>query len=440
VSKKLLSIMSMLVLVVLVIPFAFADDFYPEYTGEPVTLTMWAWTSNENYSIEEFQKVYPDIQVQWENFGVHYTKAQTAISAGSGLPDVLMAEYTFAPQFMDLGAFQPINEWLDRETFVKLYGESALAWCALDENIYGTPQDSGALALFYRKDIFDKYELKVPETWEEFAEQARKLHEAAPDLNFLTAPIGYILWWAGQVWEAGGKLFDYKDGNWYINFTNPTAQKVFEFWGELIDEGVIKLEMWWNPDWYNSLNEGKTAAVILGCWFSEWLRYNAPDSAGLWRVAIPPQWDPSDPHNGMLGGSGFYVTSHSKNPEAAAIFVNWLNSHPESLKCLHKYSNLPVMVSTRYEEVLDEISGPDEFFGGQNATELLWEAHKMVDTAFVALPIVSNLDESISSLLQDYYDGKIEKFADILPMWEEKAISTMEEFGYDNVIVGELPE
>ena len=67
-SKKLLSIMSMLVLVVLVIPFAFADDFYPEYTGEPVTLTMWAWTSNENYSIEEFQKVYPDIQVQWENF------------------------------------------------------------------------------------------------------------------------------------------------------------------------------------------------------------------------------------------------------------------------------------------------------------------------------------------------------------------------------------
>ena len=225
-----------------------------------------------------------------------------------------------------------------------------------------------------------------------------------------------------------------------INFTNPTAQKVFEFWGELIDEGVIKLEMWWNPDWYNSLNEGKTAAVILGCWFSEWLRYNAPDSAGLWRVAIPPQWDPSDPHNGMLGGSGFYVTSHSKNPEAAAIFVNWLNSHPESLKCLHKYSNLPVMVSTRYEEVLDEISGPDEFFGGQNATELLWEAHKMVDTAFVALPIVSNLDESISSLLQDYYDGKIEKFADILPMWEQDAISTMEEFGYDNVIVGELPE
>ena len=29
-----------------------AADYYPEYTGPPVEITMWAWTSNENYSIE----------------------------------------------------------------------------------------------------------------------------------------------------------------------------------------------------------------------------------------------------------------------------------------------------------------------------------------------------------------------------------------------------
>jgi len=179
--------------------------------------------------------------------------------------------------------------------------------------------------------------------------------------------------------------------------------------------------------------------VIIGCWFAEWLRYNAPESEGLWRVTIPPQWDPANPHNGMIGGSGFYVTTHSKNPEAAAIFVMWLNSHPESLKCLHKYSNLPVMVSTRYAEVLDEVAGPDKFFGGQNIVETLWEAHKLVDTAYVALPIQTNVDQALGLLLQDYVDGKIKKFADILPMWEEAVVKAMKEFGYDNVVVGELP-
>ena len=71
-------------------------------------------------------------------------------------------------------------------------------------------------------------------------------------------------------------MFDYDDGNWYIDFTNPKAEEVFEFWGELIDEGTIDVEMWWNADWYNSLNQGTTATVLNGCWFAEWLRYNAP--------------------------------------------------------------------------------------------------------------------------------------------------------------------
>jgi len=292
--KKLTSIIVIL-LVVLLSSIVLADaqyPSYPAYTGPEVTITMWAWTSNEDYSIREFEKVYPNIKVQWENFAVHYPKAHTALAAGEGLPDVLMSEYTFATEFMDLGAFQPINKWLDEKKFVQLFGEAALDWCALDGEIYGTPQDSGAITMFYRKDIFDKYGLKVPTTREEFAEQARELRRLDPNINFATAPLGWALWWIGQVWQAGGKVFDYQDGKWYVDFTNPVAEEVFESMGELIDEDIMKIEMWWSPDWYNSLNEGTTAAVIIGCWFGEWLRYNAPDSEGLWRVAIPPQWNP----------------------------------------------------------------------------------------------------------------------------------------------------
>ena len=133
--KRLILIALVLILVGV---SAFAADYYPKYSGKQTTITMWAWTSNENYSIEEFEKVYPNIKVKWENFDVHYEKVQTALSAGSGLPDVLMVEYSYAPQFMDLGAFQPINKWLDEKTFIKLYGEAAMGWCAMDGEIYGT--------------------------------------------------------------------------------------------------------------------------------------------------------------------------------------------------------------------------------------------------------------------------------------------------------------
>ena len=97
------------------------------------------------------------------------------------------------------------------------------------------------------------------------------------------------------------------------------------------------------------------------------------------------------------------------------------------------------MVSPRFAEVVDDVAGPDEFFGGQNLGKALLEAHEMVDTSFVHLPIMSNVASSISQRMQDYVDGKINRFADILALWEQDTIDYMEEFGYDNVVYGRLP-
>ena len=74
---------------------------------------------------------------------------------------------------------------------------------------------------------------------------------------------------------------------------------------------IIDLDMWWSADWY-AINEGRTASILIGAWFAEWLKLNAPDTAGN-VVAMPPQWDLDEPHNGVTGGSGFYVTAHSQN-------------------------------------------------------------------------------------------------------------------------------
>lgn len=70
---------------------------------------------------------------------------------------------------------------------------------------------------------------------------------------------------------------------------------------------------------------------------------------------------------------------------------------------------------------------------------MLWEEHKLVNTSFASLPIMSNLDTILGQLNQDYLDGKIKNYADILPMWEEEAIKIMKEFGYRNLITGKLP-
>lgn len=78
-----------------------------------------------------------------------------------------------------------------------------------------------------------------------------------------------------------------------------------------------------------------------------------------------------------------------------------------------------------------------ELPGGQNPGKLLLEAHEMVDTAF-HLPIMSNVASSISQRMQDYLNGKIDRFVDILALWDKDTIS-IREFEYDNVVYGRLP-
>ena len=51
--------------------------------------------------------------------------------------------------------------------------------------LLGMPWDSGPIAMLYRQDLFGQHKIEVPATWDQFAEQAIKLHEAAPE-TFLT--------------------------------------------------------------------------------------------------------------------------------------------------------------------------------------------------------------------------------------------------------------
>lgn len=413
---------------------------YPAYTGPAVELTEWAWTSNENYSNDLFTKAYPNITIKWTNNGVPYAQLLTATAAGSGLPDVIMSEYTYAPQFMTNGTFQEINKWVPRDLYLKYYPEVTLKWTAMEGKLYGTPQDSGAATMVYRKDVFDKYGLTVPKTWAEFETQATKLRAADPSITALSFPANWVLGPIGLVWQAGGKLFDYANGKWYIDFTNPTAMKVFNFWGKMIQSKLVKAENWWNADWYKELADGKAAMVVSGGWYPEWLQLNCKVPDGLWRVALVPQWESSNPQNGEMGGSGFYVSSQSKNPEAAALFVLWLNSQKDSLVQLHDKSQLPILWSKTFIDVLaPELANQEyPYFGGQKITPISVEAMSQVKTAFTALPIMDYVSSSYNDEMQKFSSGA-EDITTFVNNWQNNVVAFMKKQGFNNLVVGSLP-
>ena len=143
-------------------------------------LTYWTWTPSGEDQAAAFMKAYPNVKVNVVNAGTNteeYTKLQNAIKAGSGAPDVAQIEYYAMPQFSMTDSLLDLSEY----GFGELEDQYTPGpWGAVTEGdaVYGLPQDSGPMALFYNEAIFKAAGIdEAPSTWEEFSEDAKKIHE-----------------------------------------------------------------------------------------------------------------------------------------------------------------------------------------------------------------------------------------------------------------------
>ena len=108
--------------------------------------------------------------------------------------------------------------------------------------VFGIPQDIGPMAIVYNKKIFDQYQLTVPTTWDEFAQQAEKLAKASngkvkmADFFPTHAP-----WFIGLAWASGGDFFKAKGDTWIQTLNNSASEKVLTFWDGLIKKDTFRL-------------------------------------------------------------------------------------------------------------------------------------------------------------------------------------------------------
>ena len=140
----------------------------------PVTLTFWSWLPNIQNEIDLFEKTHPTIKVKLENVGqssTEYTKLQTAFKANSGAPDVVQIELSHLPEYILTGKLVDLSQY-GAANLQKDYVSWAWSQVSQGSKVYAMPQDSGPMAMLYRKDIFEQYHLAVPQTWDQFAQEA----------------------------------------------------------------------------------------------------------------------------------------------------------------------------------------------------------------------------------------------------------------------------
>ncbi len=302
-----------------------------------VHLTFWSFDAPEQKQVDLFNQTHPNIHVTYDRepsgFGQYYPKVLASVRAGTA-PDVALIEYQYIPTMVANGALVDISKY--GANSVQSQFDPA-AWALSGENgaQYGYPQDTGPMALFYNKAIFQRAGIaNPPATWDEFAQDAARIHALGPDYYITAFPPQSTGWFQGLEWQAGVQWFSIDTGKkaWKVSINSAASKQVADFWQNLLDKGLVSTVADFGNDWAAGLDKGTIAAWPSAVWGQGVIPGDAKTQSGNWAVAALPQWTAGASTTAMWGGSAISVISGTKHPKEANEFAQWYLTNQGSLQ------------------------------------------------------------------------------------------------------------
>ncbi len=225
-----------------------------------------SWPYNQNWKVWQYfeEATGADFNVTAIPESNFVTKLNLMMAGNDTLPDLLhlkhkaqMDEYALA------GALVPADDYVDRMPNYTAFLETLPENIAIDLQMqrragdgkiyglptYGTQEVNGMRTWMYRKDIFEKHNLKVPETYEELYQVAKKLKELYPDSYPLCFREGMNrLGLMSSQWKeyfSYDVYYDFNDGKWHMGAAEDTMKQLVTYLSKLREEGLV------TPDFLN---------------------------------------------------------------------------------------------------------------------------------------------------------------------------------------------
>jgi trehalose/maltose transport system substrate-binding protein len=249
--------------------------------------------------------------------------------------DVYRVDVIWAPQLAGdlLDLTEPMKDVIDQ------YFPSIVESQTVDGKLVAMPLFTDAPALYYRKDLLDKYGAAVPKTWDEMAAIAKTVMDkerAAGNADMW----GFVF--QGKAYEGltcdalewvkssgGGQIVE-ADGTISINNPNAAAaiQRAASWVGTISPMGVLAYGEEESRGVWQTGN-----AVFMRNWPYAYALGNEGDSPvkGKFDVTTLPYGEEGDRSAATLGGWNLAVPNFVKDPDAAIELVKFLTS-PEQQK------------------------------------------------------------------------------------------------------------
>lgn len=354
----------------LAIVAALAVVVAPAYAQAPVTIN-WATIAAGGPLIsdvyraiaEQFERQNPgtkvNLQILPPTSGDAYGRLVTVLAAKDPSIDVISIDVIWPAPMAAAGWLEPLDQRFPKEKRDEFL-PGAIKANIIGGKIYGIPWYTDAGMLYYRKDLLEKYNAKVPTTWDEMTATAQRITQAEnnPQLGgflFQGARIEALANFFFEVlWSNGGEILD---GNGKVFVDNGKGLETLNFMLDLIRKSKV------TPQGVTTLPTDDTRAafqdgrfVFLRNWSYAYGLFQSEGSRVAGRVGIAPLPRGSAGSASVLGGWNLAVSAFSRNKETAYRFAEYVTGPVGEKTMALQLSTVPTRKATFEDAVVKQKS------------------------------------------------------------------------------------
>lgn len=260
-----------------------------------------------------------------------------------GVYDVVPIGVTFLGQAHQNNWLTPLKPFIDDKQLTDPdwymfddLSSNSLKLCTIDGTLLSVPFDFSAPVLFYRKDLFARYNIQIPDTYEEMVEAKRELQRGLDKdglegvyafASRTRAGAGLNTWTViPAIRSYGGSILD--QNNQPV-FNSAASIKALEVYRDMVTGygNPPNSQLLHFYEIRQQFREGRLAAAFLASHFFN--EIDKPDKSPIW-----DQWDAAKLPRGPVSREtspwawAFAINSASKNKKAAWMFLQWATSEP----------------------------------------------------------------------------------------------------------------
>lgn len=331
-------------------------------------LTIWTFFGQVKDMATEFEKKYPDAEVEVKIFpGDQYqTKLLNVLQSGRDVPDIFDLERAYLDKFInskyttnlsDMGAEDLVKDYVP---YVQALGRDAKG------DVKAISDHSSPGGFWYIKENAKKYlGTDDPEKIGQMVDSYDKIIELGKKVNKDSNGKVHLISHYGDIYnmEAYNTNPWVKDGKLTID---SAWKKSYELQKEIFNNDVdAKLEFF-SAGWGNAINDGNVVLTAMPAWASFMVDNKDDKAKGKFGVARTPK-------GFYLGGTYRSIYEKSPNKELAYKFIEFIAGKEWQQHNLEATGNMPGLLSV-YEDNLETYKSP--MFGDQNVLKPYYDTVK----------------------------------------------------------------